>query len=114
MTQLAPPRHLLAILFLAGAAKLALAALGERQHRDPLAESPRRQPIAELDYAAAELVAGDGPRGKQLGDVAEVQVRPADPAVGDLDQRLTDAGPCGGTLDCDQPAILGDLDGPHR
>ena len=44
--------------------------------------------VAERDDAAAELVAGDRAGREQLGHVAEVQVRAADPAVGDLDQRL--------------------------
>ena len=58
---------------------------------DAVARRPALDALAERRDAAAELVPGDRPGREQRGDVAEVQVRAADAAVGDVEQRLRPA-----------------------
>jgi hypothetical protein len=71
------------------------AAVGERRLRDhPVPDLPPGNPGAEFDDDAGKLVAGHDRRPDGNGDVVmvDVQVRPADPGVLDLDLHLVPGG----------------------
>jgi hypothetical protein len=83
----------------ARAARRALAALGERQDADTIARVPSRDLLADCGDGARELVTWNGPGREERRDIAEVEVRPADPAAGDIDCDLPRAGHGRGALD---------------
>ena len=96
-------------LLVAGPAGRAFTALCERENTDPIARTPSIDAVADNNDSPAELVSGNGARREQFRHLPEVQVRAADPAVGDLDQRLSRARLGRRTFDRDQAAVLGHL-----
>ena len=97
----------------ARAARRALAALGERQDADTIAGAPARDALADCRDGAGELVTRHGPGREQRRDIAEVEVRAADPAAGDIDCDLPRAGRGRRALDDPQQPILADFDRAH-
>ena len=94
-------------------ARGALPALREREDARAIARSPPRHALPHRADRSRHLVPRHRSRREQRGDVAEVQVRAADPAVGDVERDLAGAGLRPGPLDDQQRTILGDLDGAH-
>ena len=95
------------------AARRTLAALRERQDAHAIGRAPARHALAQLGDGAGELVPRHRPRGEQRGDVAEVQVRAADSAEGDIDRDLPRAGRRPWSLDDRERTVFCDLDRAH-